>query len=185
MELCSWFFAAAILFVIASKMFLPRSELEQLLYHAASRWICIAMKVFIKPFCHQGRSSFLNVSFPRSLCRRTSHPAAHCGQESVPGSTQTRHCIRHESFGEVSGKTFKVGHNCVEASLAISVRYDGFWFEAASAKQSVLNYESVHRQRLGWRSTHAQLRIFVGNHAGWIPDQCRCPNTVSDCSIIL
>ena len=25
----------------------------------------------------------------------------------------------------------------------------------------------------------AQVRVFVGDHAGWILDQCRCPNTVS------
>ena len=37
--------------------------------------------------------------------------------------------------------------------------------EAANAKQSVLNSDSVH-------STHAQVRVFVGNHVGWIPDQC-------------
>ena len=72
----------------------------------------------------------------------------------------------------------KIGHHCVEASPAISARYAGSRTEAASAKQSVLNSDSVHRQRLGWRSTHAQVRVFVGNHAGWIPDQCRCPDTV-------
>ena len=44
----------------------------------------------------------------------------------------------------------------------------------ASAEQSVLNSDSVHRQRLGWRSTHAQVRVFVGNHAGLILAQCRC-----------
>ena len=32
----------------------------------------------------------------------------------------------------------------------------------------------------GWRSTHAQVRVFVGSQAGWILEQCRCPNTVSD-----
>ena len=63
--------------------------------------------------------------------------------------------------------------------------YAGFRTEAVSTKQSVLNPDSVHRQRLGWRSTHAQVRVFVGNHAGWIPHQCRCPNTVSDCSIVM
>ena len=30
-----------------------------------------------------------------------------------------------------------------------------------------------------------QVRVFVCNHAGWIPDQCWCPNTVSDCSIVM
>ena len=68
---------------------------------------------------------------------------------------------------------------------AISAWYAGSRTETASAKQSKLNSDSVHRQRLGWRSTHAQVRVFVGNHAGWIPDQCRCPNTVSDCSIVM
>ena len=67
--------------------------------------------------------------------------------------------------------SFKIGHHCVEASPAISTRYAGSRTEAASAKQSVLNSDSVHRQRLGWRSTHAQVRVFVGNHAGWILDQ--------------
>ena len=84
-----------------------------------------------------------------------------------------------------SGKTLKVGHHCVEASPAIAARYAGSRTEAASAKQSVLSTDSAHRKRLGWRSTHAQVRVFVGNHAGWILDQCRCPNTVSDCSIVM
>ena len=30
-------------------------------------------------------------------------------------------------------------------------------------KQSVLNSDSVHRQRFCWRSTHAQVRVFVVN----------------------
>ena len=81
--------------------------------------------------------------------------------------------------------SFKIGHLCVEASLAISNRYEGSPTEAASTKQSVLNSDSIHRQRLGFRSTHAQVRVFVGNHASWIPDQSRCPNTVSDCSIVM
>ena len=65
----------------------------------------------------------------------------------------------------------KSGHQCVEASPAVSARYAGSRTEAASAKQSVLNSDSVHRQRLGWTSTHAQVRVFVGNHAGWILTQ--------------
>ena len=69
--------------------------------------------------------------------------------------------------------------------LARSARYAGSRTDAASAKQSVLNFDSVHRQRLGWRSNHAQVRVSVGNHAGWILDQCRCPKTVSNCSIIM
>ena len=68
---------------------------------------------------------------------------------------------------------------------AISARYAGFRTEAANAKQSVLNFDSIHRQRLGWRSNHAQVRVFMGNHAGCILDQCWCPKTVSDCSIIM
>ena len=55
----------------------------------------------------------------------------------------------------------KIGHHCVEASPAISARYAGSRTDAASAKQSVLNSDSVHRQRLGWRSTHAQVGVFV------------------------
>ena len=48
-----------------------------------------------------------------------------------------------------------------------------------STKQSVLNPDRVHQQRLGWRSTHTQVRVFVGDHAGWILAQCRCPRTQS------
>ena len=48
---------------------------------------------------------------------------------------------------------FKIGHHCVEASPAISARYAGARTGAASAKQSVLNSDIVHRQRLGWRSS--------------------------------
>ena len=95
--------------------------------------------------------------------------------KSVLGTTTSRHCFCYELSGEVSGKSDKVGHHCVEASAAISARYAGSGTEAASAKQSVLNSDSVHRQRLGWRSTLAQVRVFVGDHAGWIFDQCRCP----------
>ena len=103
------------------------------------------------------------------------------GRSQVLWIATSRHCFCYEPSGEVSGKSFKIGHHCVEASLAISARYAGSRTETASAKQSVLNSDSVHRQRLGWRSTHAQVRVFVGNHAGWIPAQCPCPNTVSDC----
>ena len=90
----------------------------------------------------------------------------------------------HHSLRRIVGKS-QFGHHCVEASPATSARYSGSRTEAASAKQSVLNSDSVHRQRLGWRSTHAQVRVFVRNHAGWIADQCRRPNTVSDCSIVM
>ena len=61
-------------------------------------------------------------------------------------STQARHCFRHEPSREVLGKPFKIKHHGVETSLAISVWYGGFRAEAASAKQSVLNADSVHRQ---------------------------------------
>ena len=124
--------------------------------------------------------------------------------ESEEASAEERHSLRrilgksqflaprrpdiafcYEPSGEVSGKSFKIGHHCAEASPAISARYAGSRSETASAKQSVLNSDSVHRQRLGWRSTHARVRVFVGDHAGWILDQCRCPNTVSDCSIVM
>ena len=63
------------------------------------------------------------------------HPSTHCGQESVPGSTEARHCFRHEPSGEVLDKTFKIRHHCVETSLVMSVRYDGFRAEAASTKK--------------------------------------------------
>ena len=43
--------------------------------------------------------------------------------------------------GEVFGMSFKIGHHCVEASPAISARYAGSRTEAASARQSVLNYD--------------------------------------------
>ena len=69
--------------------------------------------------------------------------------------------------------------------IARSAGYDGYLTEATSAKQSVLNPGSVHRQQLGWRSSHTQVRVFVGDHAGWILAQCQCPNTVGDCSIIM
>ena len=95
------------------------------------------------------------------------------GKMSVPGSTQTRHCIRHEPFGEVSGETFKVRHHCVETSFEVSVRYNGFWFEAAGAEQNLFNADSVRRQRLGRRQTHTQVCVFVGDHAGWVLAQRR------------
>ena len=107
------------------------------------------------------------------------------GKSQFLAPAPSRHCLCYEPSGEVLGKTFKIGHHCVEASLAISAGYAGSRTEAASAKQSVLNSDSVHRQRLGWRSTHAQVRVFVGNHAGWIPGQCQCPNTVSNCSMVM
>ena len=89
-----------------------------------------------------------------------------------------RHGFRHESSGEVLGKTFNIRHHCVETSLAICRRYDGFRAEAARACTT-----SVHRQRLGGRQTHAQVRVFVV--AGRIPDQRRCSNTVGGLSIIM
>ena len=49
----------------------------------------------------------------------------------------------------------------------------------------VLDSDRVDRQRLGWRSTHAHVRVFVGNHAGWILAQHQCSNTVGDCSTIM
>ena len=76
---------------------------------------------------------------------KPSHHSTHCGQESVPGSPQARHCIRHKPSGEVPGKTFKIRPHCVETSFAISVWYDGLRAEAVSTKQSVLNADSVHR----------------------------------------
>ena len=68
-------------------------------------------------------------------------------------------------------KTFKIRHHCVETSLAMSVGYDGSRDEAASTKQSVHNADSVFRHRLGRRQTFAQVRVFVGNYAGWILTQ--------------
>ena len=103
----------------------------------------------------------------------------------IVGKSQFLARLCYGPSGEVSGKSFIIGHHCVEASLAISAGYEGSWTEAACEKQSVLHSDSVHGQRLGRRSTHAQVRVFVGNHAGWIPDQCQCPNTVSDCSIVM
>ena len=79
------------------------------------------------------------------------------------------------AFARSLAKSFKVGHHCVEASPLISARYAGSRTEAASSKQSVLNSDSVHRHRFCWRSTHAQVRVFVGDHAGRILAQCRCP----------
>ena len=47
---------------------------------------------------------------------------------------------------------FKIGHHCVEASLAISKRYAGSRTEDASAKQSVLNSEidPTHKSVSPW-----------------------------------
>ena len=67
---------------------------------------------------------------------RASQSSTHCGQVSVLGTATTRHCFCFEPTGEVSGMSFKIGHHCVEASLAISTRYAGSRTEAASAKQS-------------------------------------------------
>ena len=53
----------------------------------------------------------------------------------VLDTATSRHCFCYEPSGEVSGKNFKVGHHCVEASPAISARYAGSRTEAASAKQ--------------------------------------------------
>ena len=69
----------------------------------------------------------------------------HCWQVSVPGSRQTRHCIRHEPSGEVCGETCQIRHHCVETSPKILVRHDGSWTEAARAKQSVLNTHCIFR----------------------------------------
>ena len=90
-----------------------------------------------------------------------------------------RHCFCYEPSGEVSGKT----------SSKLLLRYlrgtQDFGLRLQVQNRVVLNSDSVHRQRLGWRWTHSQVRVFVGNHAGWILDQCRCPNRVSDCSIVM
>ena len=117
-------------------------------------------------------------------CRRASNTKTHCGQMSVLGSTQTRHRIRHESSCATPGEAFQVWHHRVETSLAVPARHDGSCTEAASAKQSLLNAHSFRRQRLGWRSTHAQVRIFVGDHAGWFLTQRWCTNTVGGCSVL-
>ena len=70
------------------------------------------------------------------------------GQFLAPRRPDIAFC--YEPSGEVSGKSFKIGHHCVEASPAIFARYAGSRTETVSAKQSVLNSDSVHRQRLGW-----------------------------------
>ena len=49
-------------------------------------------------------------------------------------------------FGRIVGKS----------QVFASLRNAGSRTEAASAKQSVLSSDCVHRQRLGWRSTHAR-----------------------------
>ena len=46
--------------------------------------------------------------------------------------------------------------------------HGGFQAEAASANQSVVDADSVHRQRLVGRSTHAKVSVFVGHHAGFL-----------------
>ena len=97
----------------------------------------------------------------------------------VLGTATSRHCFCYEPSGEVSGKTFKVGRHCVAASLAISARYAGSRTEAASAKQCSPTAIGLEID------PHASPVSFVGNHAGWILDQCWCPNTVRDCSIVM
>ena len=59
-------------------------------------------------------------------------------------------------------KSFKVGYHCVEASPAISSRCEGSRTEATSAQQSVLNSDSVHRQRwAGDRPTRKSMSSWI------------------------
>ena len=104
---------------------------------------------------------------------------------SVHGSTETRHRLRHEPSCAISGEAFQVGHHRVETSPAVPARNNGSWSEDASTEPSLLNAHSLCRQRVGWRPTHAQVRILVGDHAGWLPTRCQGANTVSGCSILL
>ena len=73
----------------------------------------------------------------------------------------SRHCFCYEPSGEVSGKTFKVGHHCVEASLGMSARYAGSRTEDASAKQSVLNSVFTDSGWSGDRPTRKSVSSWV------------------------
>ena len=76
---------------------------------------------------------------------------------SVPGPTQTRHRVRHEPSRAIPGETFQSGHHRVEASSEIPAWHTESWTETASGQQDL---------RSGWRSSHAQVRVFMGDHAG-------------------
>ena len=71
------------------------------------------------------------------------------GKESVLVTATPRHCFCYEPSGEVSGKSFKIGHHYVKASPAISARCARSRTETASTKQSVLNSDSVHPTAIG------------------------------------
>ena len=43
----------------------------------------------------------------------------------------------------------------------------------------------VFRQRLGRRQTHAQVRVFVGDHARWTLARRVCSSTVGDRSVMM
>ena len=104
--------------------------------------------------------------------------STHCGQQSVPGSTGGQTIAFTINRLAMSLANPAKTHHCIETSLAISVRYDGFRAEAASTKQSVHNADSVYRQRLGGRQTHAQVRVFVGDYAGWLLAQRWCSKNI-------
>ena len=77
--------------------------------------------------------------------------------------------------------------NCLAMSLAKPSKSDiiaskrlfrfcgcvGFLTEATSTKQSVLNPDSVHRQRLGWRSTNTQVRVWMDSCSVPVPGYSR------------
>ena len=56
---------------------------------------------------------------------------------------------------------------------------------AKPSKSDLVASKTSFAISVGWGSTHPQVRVFVGDHAGWIVAQSRCSNTVGGCSIIM
>ena len=104
------------------------------------------------------------------------------GKSQLLGPRRPDTAFTTQRLARSLAKPSEIGHHCVETSLAISAGYDGFRTEATSTKQSVLNPDSVHRQRLGWRSTHTQVGVFVGDHAGCILAQARTQSVIAQSS---
>ena len=81
--------------------------------------------------------------------------------------------------------SFKIGHHCFESFPVICARYARSRIEAASAKQSVLNSDSVtNSDWAGDQPMRKSVSSWVIMLDGFLI-QCWCPNTVSDCSIVM
>ena len=101
--------------------------------------------------------------------------------KSVLGSSPSRHCFCYEPSGEVPGKTFKIGRHCVEASLAISAGTMDFGLKLQGQNRACSTLTAFTDSDWAGDRPTRKVRVFVGDHAGWILAQCRFPNTVGDC----